>query len=143
MVYSTRRFVLSIAFCYFVVVVFFFVCFFLGGGGGEFGGFFLVFGVFWGGGFCLFVFFLLFCFVFCFSVLLALRLPRLGRGGLVLVLFVRLFELRLFGFVCFLFILMSGGGGGGRVWWGRGAATFDCGTHWTFFLPFYIGFSVK
>ena len=34
----------------------------------------------------------------CFSVLLALRLPRLRRRELVLVLFVRLFDLRLFGY---------------------------------------------
>ena len=46
--------------------------------------------------------------VLCFSVLLALRLPRLGKRELVLVFFVHLFDLRLFGFVCFLFILMSG-----------------------------------
>ena len=44
----------------------------------------------------------------CFSVLLALRLPRLGKRELILVLFVRLFDLRLFGFVCFLFLLESG-----------------------------------
>ena len=43
----------------------------------------------------------------CFSVLLALRLPRLGKRDLILVLFVRLFDLRLFGFVCFLFLLVS------------------------------------
>ena len=47
----------------------------------------------------------------CFSVHLALRLPRLGKRELVLVLFVRLFDLRLFGFVCFLFLLVSGQGG--------------------------------
>ena len=41
----------------------------------------------------------------CFSVVLALRLPRLGKRELILVLFVRLFSLRLFGFVCFLFLL--------------------------------------
>ena len=35
----------------------------------------------------------------CFSVLLALRLPRLGKRELILVLFVRMFDLRLFGFV--------------------------------------------
>ena len=35
----------------------------------------------------------------CFSVLLALRLPRFGKRELILVLFVRLFDLRLFGFV--------------------------------------------
>ena len=33
-------------------------------------------------------------------------------GGLILVLFVRLFDLRLFGFVCFLFRLVSGKGSG-------------------------------
>ena len=43
----------------------------------------------------------------CFSVLLALRLPRLGKRELILVLFVRLFNLRLFGFVCFLFLFVS------------------------------------
>ena len=48
----------------------------------------------------------------CFSVLLALRLPRLGKGELILVLFVRLFDLRVFGFVCFLFLLTSGKGCG-------------------------------
>ena len=42
----------------------------------------------------------------CFSVLLALRLPRLGKRELILVLFVRLFDLRLFRFVCFLFIFL-------------------------------------
>ena len=48
----------------------------------------------------------------CFSVLLALRLPRLGKKELILVLFVHLFDLRLFGFVCFLFLLLSGKGCG-------------------------------
>ena len=43
----------------------------------------------------------------CFSVLLALRLPRLGKRELILVLFVCLFDLRLFGFVCFFFLLVS------------------------------------
>ena len=46
----------------------------------------------------------------CFSVLLVLRLPRLGKRKLILVLFVRLFELCLFGFVGFLFLLGSGKG---------------------------------
>ena len=40
----------------------------------------------------------------CFSVLLALRLPHLGKRELNLVLFVRLFDKRLLGFVCFLFL---------------------------------------
>ena len=44
----------------------------------------------------------------CFSVLLALRLPRSGKRKLILVLFVRLFDLCLFGFVGFLFLLVSG-----------------------------------
>ena len=63
----------------------------------------------------------------CFSVLLALRFPRLGKRELILVLFVCLFTLRLFGFVCFLFLLV-----------GR-AAVCDCGTPRTFFffLPFF------
>ena len=46
----------------------------------------------------------------CFSVLLALRLPRLGKRELTLVLFVHLFPLCLFGFVGFLFLLVSGKG---------------------------------
>ena len=41
----------------------------------------------------------------CFSILLVLRLPRLGKRELILVLFVRLFDLCLFGFVGFLFLL--------------------------------------
>ena len=45
-----------------------------------------------------------------FSVLLALRLPCLGKRELILVFFVCLFNLCLFGFVGFLFLLMSGKG---------------------------------
>ena len=64
-------------------------------------------------------------FVLVFLVLLVLRLPRLGKRELILVLFVRLFDLCLFGFVGFLFS------------WGLGrAAVCDCGTPWTFLLPF-------
>ena len=48
----------------------------------------------------------------CFSVLLALRLPRLGKRELILVLFIRLFNLCLFGFIGFLFFLVSGKGCG-------------------------------
>ena len=48
----------------------------------------------------------------CFLVLLALRLPCLGKRELVLKPFVRLFDLRLFRFVCFLFPLVSGKGCG-------------------------------
>ena len=49
----------------------------------------------------------LFCSCVFFSVLCTLRLPRLGKRGLILVLFVRLFDLHLFDFVCFLFLLVS------------------------------------
>ena len=52
----------------------------------------------------------------CFSVLLVLRLPRLGKSELILVLFVRLFDLCLFGFVSFLFPLGSGKGCGLWLW---------------------------
>ena len=48
----------------------------------------------------------------CFLVLLVLRLPRLGKRELILVLFVRLFDLCLFGSVGFLFLLGSGKGYG-------------------------------
>ena len=48
----------------------------------------------------------------CFSVLLALRLPRLGKRELILEIFVHLFDLCLFGFVGFLFLLVSGKGCG-------------------------------
>ena len=44
----------------------------------------------------------------CFSVLLSLQLPRWGKTELILLLFVRLFALCLFGFVGFLFLLVSG-----------------------------------
>ena len=59
----------------------------------------------------------------CFSVLLVLRLPRLGKRELILVLFVRLFGLCLFRFV-------------GSSWGLGRAAVCDCGTPWTFLLPF-------
>ena len=64
-------------------------------------------------------------------VLLALRLPRLGKRALILVLFVRLFDLRLFGFVC-----------SSSSWCLGRAAICDCGTPWTFLLPFFIYSSV-
>ena len=63
----------------------------------------------------------------CFLVLLVLRLPRLGKKELILVFFVRLFDLCLFGFVGFCFLLGSG----------KRAAFCDCGTTWTFLLPFF------
>ena len=49
---------------------------------------------------------------------------------LILVLFVRLFDLRLFAFVCFLFLLVSGKGCGLRLW--------HC---WTFLSLFFFYFS--
>ena len=52
----------------------------------------------------------------CFSVLLAFQLPRLGKRVLILVLFVHLFDLCLFGFVGFLFLLVSGKGCGLWLW---------------------------
>ena len=52
----------------------------------------------------------------CFSVLLVLRLPRLGKRELILVLLVRLFGLCLFRFVGFLFLLGSGKGCGLWLW---------------------------
>ena len=61
----------------------------------------------------------------CFSVLSVLRLPRLGKRELILVLFVRLFGL----FLLDLSVSSSS--------WGLGrAAVCDCGTTWTFLLPF-------
>ena len=47
-----------------------------------------------------------------FSVLLVLRLPRLGKRELILRLFVCLSDLCLFGFVGFHILLMSGKGCG-------------------------------
>ena len=52
----------------------------------------------------------------CFSVLLALRLPRLGKRELILVLFIRLFDLCLFGFIGFFFLLVSRKGCGLWLW---------------------------
>ena len=74
---------------------------------------------------CFMSYLVLFCCVF--SVLSALRLPRLGKRELILVLFVCLFDLRLFGFVWCL---------------GRAAAC-DCGTLWTFPLPFCTSYELN
>ena len=63
----------------------------------------------------------------CFSVLLALRLPRLGKRELILVLFLRLFDLCLFGFVGF-----------SSSWCLGRAAVCDCGIPWTFSYPFVL-----
>ena len=61
---------------------------------------------------CVILFFVLVFFFVFFSVLLVLRLPRLGKRELILVLFVRLFGLCLFRFVGFLFLLGPGKGCG-------------------------------
>ena len=78
---------------------------------------------------CCFVFYVLPCVIVfvCFSVLLALRLPRLGKRGLILVLFVRLFDLCVFAFVDFLFLLVSGRGCGLWLWRSLGfSLTYFC-----------------
>ena len=73
-------------------------------------------------------------------------LQRLGKRELILVLFVRLFDLRLFGFVCFFFLLVSGKGCGLSLCHSLDfSLTFFCicGTPWTFLVPFFqsiVGF---
>ena len=54
-------------------------------------------------------------------------ITSLGKRKLVLVLFVRLFDLRLFGFVCF-----------SSSWCLGRAAVSECGTPWTFLLSFLV-----
>ena len=61
----------------------------------------------------------------CISVLSALRLPRLGKRKLILVLFVRLFYLRLFGLSVSSSSLCL-----------RRAVVCNCVTPCTFLLPF-------
>ena len=61
----------------------------------------------------------------CFSVLLALRLPRLGKRELILVLFVR------FSICACLDLSVSS-----ASWFLRRTAVCDCGIPWTFLLPF-------
>ena len=56
------------------------------------------------------------CFVLVFSVLLVLRLPRLGKRELVCVLFVRLYVLRVLVCVSFLLLLVSGIGRDFYLW---------------------------
>ena len=64
-------------------------------------------------------------FVLVFFSLFSIVIVSLWEGvGLILVLFVRLFGLCLFGFVGFLFLLCLGK-----------AAVCDCGTPWTMLLP--------
>ena len=63
----------------------------------------------------------------CFSVLLALRLPRLGKTELILVIFCT--------FVRFVLVLIC------RFlssWCLGRDAVCDCGTPWTFLLPFFL-----
>ena len=68
-----------------------------------------------------------FAFLFlCFSVLLAVRLPRLGKRELILEFFVRLFDLCLFGLSA-----------SSSSWCLGRAAACDCGTHSTALLPFF------
>ena len=91
-----RLFVLCLTLCYFFSCVFFFFLFFF------------------------------FFFFFFFSVLLTLRLPHFGKRELILMLFVRLFDLRLFGFVCYFFLLCLGR-----------AAVCDCGILGLFSYPVF------
>ena len=83
-----------------------------------------------------YLFYVLSCvilFLCVFSVLLAFRLPRFGKRELILVLFVCMLDLRLFGFVCSLFLFLSGKDCG---------SVCDCGTPWTFLLPFLIHYVI-
>ena len=66
----------------------------------------------------------------CFSVLLVLRLPRLGKRELILVLFVCSVC------ACLDLSVFSSSWGLGR------AAVCDCGTPWTFLLPFFLIFEL-
>ena len=71
-------------------------------------------------------------FVLGFFSPISISITSLGEEReLILVLFVHLFGLCLFGFVGFLFLLGFFGGAGG------GAAVCDCGTPWAFLLPFF------
>ena len=73
--------------------------------------------------FCFISYLVLFLFL-CFSVPLALRLPRLGKRELILVLFVRCS-------ICAFFLSVSS-----SSWCLGRALVCDCGTPWTFLLPF-------
>ena len=66
----------------------------------------------------------------CFSVLLALRLPRLGKRELVLVLL----------YVCSIWACLVLSVSSSSWYLGR-AAVYDCGTPWTFLLPPFFPFS--
>ena len=66
-------------------------------------------------------------FVLVFLSPFSIAITSLGEErARILVLFVRLFDLRLFGFVCFLFLFVSGK-----------FCDFDCGIPWLFLFPFY------
>ena len=65
-------------------------------------------------------------FILVFFSPLALRLPRLGKRELILVLFVRLFDVK----ACLVLSVSSSSWCLGR------AAICDCGTPWTSLLPF-------
>ena len=88
------------------------------------------------------LFYVLCYFVLVFFSPFSIAITSLGEEReLILVLFVRLFDLRLFGFVCFLFLC---------VWDGLqfvivalpGLFSYpflcDCGTPWTFLLLFFL-----
>ena len=65
------------------------------------------------------LFFVLPCIILfvCFFSPFSIAITSLGEEReLILVLFVRLFDLRLFGFVCLLFLLVSGKGCGWCLW---------------------------
>ena len=118
MVYSTRRFVLCLYLCYFLLVFFSPFSIAITSLGEERAKavvpvLVLLFDALWFmlRGDLLYVFPCVILFL-CFSVLLVLRLPRLGKRELILMLFVRLFGLCLFRFVGFLFLLGSGRGCG-------------------------------
>ena len=66
----------------------------------------------------------------CFSVLLVLRLPRLGKRELILVL----------SYVCSVCACLDLSVSSSSWRLGR-AAVCDCGTPWTFLLPFFISSS--
>ena len=87
----------------------------------------------------------------CFSVLLALRLPRFGKRKLILVIFVHLIDLCLFGFDGFLFLLMFGKGCDLWLWHSLdfsltfilGSLHAPPGLDWLQSFLFYIYFSLS
>ena len=64
----------------------------------------------------------------CFSVLLVLRLPRLGKRELIL---------ECFSYVCSVCACLDLSVSSSSWCLGR-AAVCDCGTPWTFLLPFFL-----